>query len=151
LSQMFSIEWYYFLKIRFCLKWDFSRSQSSKRTTFLQFAITNCGMNVWCVCVCWCWFSLLQMAELYNTPNLKRFCLNFIIKPENFDKVIKTEAFTRLDKELILEVLRSRPTTPPSPKPLIRRPQSGGSNFSSSTTNTNNTNIWLLSQLRTTS
>jgi hypothetical protein len=39
LFQMFSIEWYYFLKIRFCLKWDFSRSQSSKRTTFLQFAI----------------------------------------------------------------------------------------------------------------
>jgi undecaprenyl pyrophosphate phosphatase UppP len=39
LSPMFSIEWYYFLKIWFCLKWDFSRSQSSKRTTFLQLVV----------------------------------------------------------------------------------------------------------------
>jgi hypothetical protein len=93
----------------------------------------------------WSWFSLLQMAALYNTPNLKKFCLNFIIKPENFDKVIKTEAFTKLDKELILEVLRSRPSTPPSPKPLIRRPQSSGSNISCNISNTNNTNTWLLS------
>jgi hypothetical protein len=30
-----------FLKNRFCLKWDFTRSQSSKRTTFLQFAVRS--------------------------------------------------------------------------------------------------------------
>jgi hypothetical protein len=40
LSPMFSIEWYYFLKIWFCLKWYFPRSQSSKRTTFLQCAVS---------------------------------------------------------------------------------------------------------------
>jgi RCC1 and BTB domain-containing protein len=77
---------------------------------------------------------LLQMASLYNTPNLKRFCLNFMIKPENFDKVIKTDAFTKLDKELILEVLRARPTTPLSPKPLIRRSFNSGSISNSNST-----------------
>jgi hypothetical protein len=39
LSQTFSIEWYQFSKLWFCLKWDFSRSQSSKRTTFLRLPV----------------------------------------------------------------------------------------------------------------
>jgi hypothetical protein len=81
------------------------------------------------------------MASMYNCPNLKKFCLNFIIKPENFDKVIKTEAFTRLDKELILEVLRARPAAPLSPKPLTRRPLTSSSSSSSSNTNKRGENM----------
>jgi hypothetical protein len=39
LSEIFSIEWYYYSKIWFYSKRDFPRSQSLKRTTFLQLAV----------------------------------------------------------------------------------------------------------------
>lgn len=50
---------------------------------------------------------LYQVACLYQTDSLKRFCLHFILKPENFLQVVKTEAFKDLDKDTILEILEA--------------------------------------------
>jgi len=53
--------------------------------------------------------SLFQVASLYETPNLKNFCLNYMIQPEHFDQVIKSETFSNLSKKLILEILAAKP------------------------------------------
>lgn len=58
---------------------------------------------------------LYEVASLYNTSNLKKFCLNFIHQPENFFKVIKTDSFESLKKESIIEILQSYP----EPSPMI--------------------------------
>jgi hypothetical protein len=50
---------------------------------------------------------------MYETPNLKNFVLNYMVKHENFDRVIKTNAFFKLPKKLILEVLASKPPYSP--------------------------------------
>lgn len=41
-----------------------------------------------------------------------------MIQPENFDAIIKTDAFANLDKESILDVLKARPV---STTQLLRR------------------------------
>lgn len=56
---------------------------------------------------------LFQVASTYQTPHLKKFCLNFMIQQENFDQVIKSESFASLSKEMILEILLSKPPYSP--------------------------------------
>jgi RCC1 and BTB domain-containing protein len=58
------------------------------------------------------------LATMYNTQTLRRYCLSFMIQPENFDAIIKTDAFANLDKESILDVLKARPV---STTQLLRR------------------------------
>ena len=63
-------------------------------------------------------FSVYLLATMYNTQTLRRYCLSFMIQPENFDAIIKTDAFANLDKESILDVLKARPV---STTQLLRR------------------------------
>jgi hypothetical protein len=102
LSPMFSIEWYYFLKIWFCLKWYFSRSQSSKRTTFLQCAVILDNKTFSCVsdieilnpekCIFQCWSIFFNKSCLLSIN-----CVCNLIKNLNFCCLVQRNVPTQPD------------------------------------------------------
>ena len=50
--------------------------------------------------------ALLQTSDELHASRLREVCMNFIIR--HFDLVTKTDTFTLLSRELILECLQSR-------------------------------------------
>jgi len=52
--------------------------------------------------VCW----IFQGADKYKSTRLRDVCLRFVTR--NFDLVSKTVSFQELDRELILEIIKSR-------------------------------------------
>ena len=60
---------------------------------------------------------ILEHASELHLSHLKEYCLRFIVKESNYQKVIMSESFETLDRNLIIQIVRrqqfrSRPTSP---------------------------------------
>ncbi len=60
---------------------------------------------------------ILENASELRLSHLKEYCLKFIVRESNYQKVIMSESFEKLDRSLIIQIvrrqqLRSRPTSP---------------------------------------
>lgn len=60
---------------------------------------------------------ILKNASELNLSHLKEYCLKFIVRDTNYQKVIMSESFENLDRGLIIQIVRrqqfrSRPTSP---------------------------------------
>jgi leucine-zipper-like transcriptional regulator 1 len=50
----------------------------------------------------------LSNAERLSLPSIKDYCMNFIVKEDNFNDIVMSPEFSNLEKDLIVEIIRKK-------------------------------------------